>query len=441
MIENKKYQPLLLSSLAAVSTFLSFSTFSSENKFKTLKSYNDNSSNQPLRNKLNNSFKESAGSIEAANKTKFTNKKISVDEDVVLSAKKENPKVISHSVVSGDNLISILRSFGISASTVTDIIYSSKGNKKPFKVNIGDRIVADLGITYKDNPKVIIEPKGSRYFYEIKKEKNRFLIEEVEHAVNKVKNSVSFKVDNNFYTSAKNNSLSSADASIIHNVLKSKVDFSKIKKGTEVKAVIERSYVNGSVVGSNDILFASIKVNNKTYKAYLWSEGDENGYYDENGNSLTASFLRHPVKNPRITSNYNPNRLHPILKIVRPHNGVDYGGPTGTPIYAIGDGKIIHAGKRGGFGNTVMIKHNGGIQTLSAHMNSIKKGVYVGKSVKKGEVIGYIGQTGLSTGPHLHFEMRVNGKLQNPRTYPLPMSSKVKDLNGFKEHIKNFNYR
>tara|TARA_E500000075_G_C6824635_1_gene237239 strand:- start:179 stop:682 length:504 start_codon:yes stop_codon:yes gene_type:complete len=128
---------------------------------------------------------------------------------------------------------------------------------------------------------------------------------------------------------------------------------------------------------------------------------------------MRKQFLRAPIDFYRISSRFDRKRLHPIFKKVRPHLGTDYAAPTGTPIYSTGDGKIIFKGKKGGYGNTIIIKHGNIYSTLYAHMSKFKKGMRVGKKVKQKEIIGYVGSTGYSTGPHVHYEFRVRGKHKN----------------------------
>ncbi|HRP88369.1 MAG TPA: M23 family metallopeptidase [Gammaproteobacteria bacterium] len=140
---------------------------------------------------------------------------------------------------------------------------------------------------------------------------------------------------------------------------------------------------------------------------------------------MRKAFLRAPVDFTRVSSNFNPNRLHPVLKTRRPHQGVDYAARTGTPIMAAGDGRVISAGVNGGYGKAVVLQHGGNVTTLYAHMSRIAPGMRAGRKVRQGEIIGYVGMTGLASGPHLHYEYRVNGVHKNPRTVELPKADPV----------------
>ena len=139
---------------------------------------------------------------------------------------------------------------------------------------------------------------------------------------------------------------------------------------------------------------------------------------------MRKAFLRTPVDFRRISSRFG-KRKHPVLSGIRMHKGVDYSAPTGTPIKAAGDGKVIHKGTKGGYGRTIIIQHGGRYSTLYAHMSSYRKGIYIGKRVKQGQVIGYVGSSGRATGPHLHYEFRVNGVHRNPLTVKLPNAQPI----------------
>jgi murein DD-endopeptidase MepM/ murein hydrolase activator NlpD len=148
-------------------------------------------------------------------------------------------------------------------------------------------------------------------------------------------------------------------------------------------------------------------------------------YYSEDGRSMRKAFLRSPVDFRRISSTFQRERDHPVLGKKRPHRGVDYAASTGTPIKAAGDGKVIFRGSKGGYGNTVVLQHGGNITTLYAHMSSYRKGVTSGSRVKQGQIIGYVGKTGMATGPHLHYEFRINGAHRNPLTVKLPDAAPI----------------
>ncbi len=152
-------------------------------------------------------------------------------------------------------------------------------------------------------------------------------------------------------------------------------------------------------------------------------DGDAD-YYTPEGRSVRKAFIRAPVEFTRISSSFNPNRRHPVLNTIRAHRGVDYAAPTGTPVMAAGDGRVEFRGVNGGYGNAVVLRHGGNISTLYGHLSRFG-GYRNGSRVGQGDIIGYVGQSGLATGPHLHYEYRVNGVHQNPRTVSLPPADPV----------------
>lgn len=212
------------------------------------------------------------------------------------------------------------------------------------------------------------------------------------------------------------------------------VDFFGLQKGDSFKAIYQKLTVDGKVVGIKRITSAWFKHYGKDIYAF-WYEPDSTGkvadYFDDAGNSLRRAFLKAPLKFSRISSHFTGSRFHPVLKIYRAHHGVDYAAPKGTPVYAIGDGVVIAAGYSGGAGNLVKIKHNSVYTTQSCHFSKIAAGIRPGVRVKQGQLIGYVGSTGLSTGPHLDFRFYKNGtpinplKVESPPTNPVPPSYKA----------------
>ena len=205
------------------------------------------------------------------------------------------------------------------------------------------------------------------------------------------------------------------------------VDFAQdIRQGDEFDVIYEQKVVNGKAVGNGPILSARFTNRGKTYTAVRYTNKQGNSsYYTADGNSMRKAFIRTPVDFARISSKFSMGRKHPILNKIRAHKGVDYAAPRGTPIKAAGDGKVLLAGRRGGYGNTVIIQHGNTYRTLYGHMQGFAKGVKTGSSVKQGQVIGYIGTTGLSTGPHLHYEFQVNGVHVDPLGQKVAMADPI----------------
>jgi murein DD-endopeptidase MepM/ murein hydrolase activator NlpD len=200
------------------------------------------------------------------------------------------------------------------------------------------------------------------------------------------------------------------------------VDFQNdLRLGDQFELLFERTTrINGDFAGYGAILGASLVVNGREYQAFRWvnpSTGKA-GYYDDEGRSLKRRFLRSPLKMeaPRITSRFSRARMHPVYRTVRPHLGVDYGAPHGTPVVAVADGTVVSAGWAGGGGNQVRLRHSGNIETYYLHLSRFAGGVRAGARVSQGQVIGYVGATGTATGPHLDYRFRRNGVFVNPLT-------------------------
>lgn len=206
---------------------------------------------------------------------------------------------------------------------------------------------------------------------------------------------------------------------------RSSVDFKRqIQKDNKIAIIYERKYRLGKYYGSPNIKAATINL--KDENKYIIKHQDGN-FYDLKGNSLSKYLLTVPLTYKRISSHFSSGRKHPILGYKRPHLGTDYAAPRHTPIYAAGKGKVIFAGKKGGYGNTVIIQHDDGYRTLYGHMHKIDKSIKTGMYVAQGRKIGSVGSTGLSTGPHLHFGLYKNGNAVNPQKYLKIATSKLKE--------------
>ena len=199
-----------------------------------------------------------------------------------------------------------------------------------------------------------------------------------------------------------------------------------IRSGDHFHVIYESHFLGDKWLSDGNILAAEFTTQGNTYRAVRFE--DESGdvsFYTPEGDSMLGTFLRSPVEFSRISSRFG-KRKHPILKTWRAHNGVDYAAARGTPIRSTADGKVVHVGKKGGYGRTVIINHAGRFSTLYAHMNGYAKGLKSGARVKQGQTIGYVGSSGLATGPHLHYEFRVDGVHRNSLTYKTPKANSIK---------------
>ncbi len=200
-----------------------------------------------------------------------------------------------------------------------------------------------------------------------------------------------------------------------------------IRSGDNYYIQWEEIWQDGEFVTDGEIIVAEFNNDGRQHQAIRFvDDTGRSDYFTPKGDSVRKAFLRSPV-DFRVSSSFNPNRLHPVLKTRRPHRGVDYAAPHGTPIKASGDGKVIFRGVKSGYGNVVILQHGGNITTLYAHMSRFASSVRAGSRVRQGQTIGYVGATGMVTGAHLHYEYRLNGVHRNPRTVKLPQAEPIAD--------------
>lgn len=203
------------------------------------------------------------------------------------------------------------------------------------------------------------------------------------------------------------------------------IDFYRIQKGDRFEVLFVENYVDGKSIGVDRVLASTFTHFGKPIKAYYFESENEKGYFDEEGNNLKKAFLQAPVKFSRISSGYTMRRFHPVQKRYKAHLGTDYAAPTGTPIYAVGDGVITQARYKSNNGNYVKMRHNSVYETQYLHMSKIASGIKPGVRVSQGDVIGYVGSTGLATGPHVCFRFWKNGKQVDHRREELPPSEPI----------------
>lgn len=243
------------------------------------------------------------------------------------------------------------------------------------------------------------------------------------------------RIESSLFAAADKAGMPESVAIQLTEIFGSDIDFHReLQKGDEFKVVYEDLTLEGRSARSGRVLAVEFVNNNKPYKAYWFTpSGNRNaGYYNEEGRSLKKSFLRSPLAFSRISSGFTPRRFHPIQQRWKAHNGVDYAAPTGTPIMATASGTVKFSGWQNGYGNFVEIQHHSGYSTAYAHLSRFGKGVKVGQKVEQGDVIGYVGATGWATGPHLHYEFRVNRVPKNPLSITVAQAEPL-DRNSFGE--------
>ncbi|KJR42945.1 metalloendopeptidase-like membrane protein [Candidatus Magnetoovum chiemensis] len=214
------------------------------------------------------------------------------------------------------------------------------------------------------------------------------------------------------------------------------IDFTDLKKGDSFAVVLEELYVDSFFKGFGNILFASFTNDGKTYELVKFTIDGKTDYFRADGSTLKKTLMRAPLMYRYVSSTFTNSRFHPILKIYRPHHGVDYVAPTGTPVSAAGDGKVTFRGWKNGYGNFVTIKHEGGYETCYGHLSKFGEDITAGSTVTQGQIIGYVGQTGYATGPHLDYRVSLNGEFLNPLTMTLPaIPISAKHLSSFNKYV------
>jgi len=229
-------------------------------------------------------------------------------------------------------------------------------------------------------------------------------------------------IDSSLFQAAESARISDGVALKLANVFAWDIDFVlDIREGDRFTAIYEQIYQDGKYLRDGELLAAEFVNDGKVYRAVRFvNDAGVAGYYAPDGKPMRKAFLRAPVEFTRVSSVFNPHRLHPILNLIRGHMGTDYAAPIGTPVHAAGEGRVSFAGTRGGYGNALILAHTDGISTLYGHMSRFARNLHVGSHVQQGDVIGYVGMTGLATGPHLHYEYLLNGVHKDPQTVKLP---------------------
>lgn len=240
---------------------------------------------------------------------------------------------------------------------------------------------------------------------------------------------VAGEIKSSLYLALKEQKVSDLLALKLAEVYAWQIDFYKIYKGDKFKVLFEEEYVNDEFIGVGKIIAADFQQKGYDYYAFYFEQDGKEEFFDEEGKSLQKTFLKSPLKFSRVTSGYSRKRYHPVLHRFKAHLGTDYAAPTGTRIYAVGDGTITEARYKRNNGNYVKIRHNGTYSTQYLHMSKIAKGIRPGVKVKQKQVIGYVGSTGLATGPHVCFRFWKNGAQINHRKQKFPSSHPVSDEN------------
>ena len=337
-------------------------------------------------------------------------------------------KEIEYLIQNNDSVEKILKKFDINKADMKNISIELK-EKKLTNIYAGRKLSMVLKKTQDGLNSIVslVYPTSNISYIEIRKGKNRFLIKENFLQLYKKEVVVKNKIENNLYSAA-------VEAGIEPNIIVEfarifgfEVDFQRdIRKEDWFEILYERFEDDNNIVqDTGKIIYASMYVNGKEINLYSFKDSNEIGHYDIKGRSIVKSLMKTPINGARLSSRFGM-RKHPILGYNKMHRGTDFAAPSGTPIMASGSGTVTRARWCGGGGNCIKIKHNSTYQTVYAHMKSFAGGIKEGKKVKQGQIIGYVGSTGMSTGPHLHYEVIVNGKKVNSQKLKWPSGKILK---------------
>ena len=370
------------------------------------------------KNKVNdNNFKEVLKTNEFLNLTNYFSSKINSPYEEIKYVIKNN-----------DSIEKILKNYNIKNEDIKEISVKLK-EKKLSNIYSGRK----LSLIYKklqNNTNTVVNlvyPVNNTSSIEIRKSQNNFIVKE--NILQLYKKEVVIKniIKNNLYSSAINAGVEPNIIVEFARIYGFEVDFQRdIRKGDWFEILYEKfEDDNSKVRDTGKIIYASMYVNGEEINLYNFKDKNEEEYYDIKGKSITKSLMKTPINGARLSSSYGM-RKHPILGYNKMHRGTDFAAPSGTPIMASGSGTVTRARWCGGGGNCVKIKHNSTYETIYAHMKAFAKGIKEGRKVRQGQIIGYVGSTGMSTGPHLHYEVVVNGKKVNSQRLKLPSGKTLK---------------
>ena len=342
-------------------------------------------------------------------------------------------------IKSGDNLSLLFPRVGLSARDVYNVAQTGDAIKPLLNLKPGQTL--RFGLRHDEEGKVMLQKLELKLspveMLQLTATDTGFETKTVTRDIDKQQKQVAGQIESSLFEAGLKSGMSDKLIMELAYVFGWDIDFAlDLRQGDSFKVIFEEAYLDGKKFDDGDILAAEFTNRGTTFRAIRYTDAEGNShFYTPSGESMRKTFNRTPVHFSRISSKFNPNRKHPVLKTSRPHRGVDYAAATGTPILATGDGKVDFIGTKGGYGRTVILSHGGKYTTLYAHMSRFKKGLKNGQRVKQGQTIGYIGSSGLATGPHLHYEFRVNGVHHNPLTVALPKadSLNVKYMADFKQ--------
>ncbi|MFT6906003.1 MAG: murein DD-endopeptidase MepM/ murein hydrolase activator NlpD [Oleiphilaceae bacterium] len=351
---------------------------------------------------------------------------VTTNKSLTIIDKSKNENWHSFNIKSGDTLSDLFMKAGFNDKQMYKVIYSHSDNKQLTRIFPGEQI-AFLSDDKNELEKIklVRSPVESSLF--TRNDSGKFYFSKVSRQPDIHISYSEGTIDSSLFLAGQKAGLAESQIMELANIFGWDIDFIlDIREDDKFNLIYEELYLDGEKYKNGKILAANFTNQGKTFSAVLYDEqSGSSNYFTPNGVSMRKAFIRTPVDFARISSHFNLKRKHPILHKIRAHRGTDYAASYGTPIRATGDGKVINARNKGGYGRTVIIQHGSKITTLYAHLSKYARGVKEGRRVKQGQVIGYIGSSGLASGPHLHYEFRVNGVHKNPLKVKLPHAQPI----------------
>ena len=325
----------------------------------------------------------------------------------------------------GDSLAAIFSREGLSAKALQQVLAAGKEARQLRRLYPGDT----LKIAQDDQGTLIklVYPVDNTHTLKITRDGAGYTARTLEQTLERRVAHAGGTVNASFYLAAKRAGLPEKVIMQLTDIFGWDIDFAMdIRAGDSFSVLYNQIYLNGEKVDDGNIVAAEFINRGKVFRAVRFDTGHGHAdYYTPDGKSMRKAFLRTPVKYTRISSRFSRHRYHPLLHRIRPHWGVDYAAPRGTPVRATGDGKVVWKGRRGGYGKVIMLQHGRKYRTVYAHLSHYARSLHLHGFVKQGQVIGYVGMTGLATGPHLHYEFHVNGVHRNPLKVKLPHAAPI----------------
>lgn len=360
--------------------------------------------------------------------------KLNEDEDNASPTEEESAwKTIT--TKSGDTLGSLFRQVGLSQKTLQNVLNKNKyaKNLANIKPNQTMRFLIEDNILEK-----LIFPLDATQYLLVYRDKDNYLTKIKERDMESHNQYVTATIKGSLYSTAKRMNISYKLIQQMVDIFNWEFDFAKeVRQGDQFSMVYNAFYIDDSLVKTGEILAVIYESRGQVHQAVLHVNADgSSNYYTPEGNSLKKAFSRYPLQFSHISSTFSLSRYHPVLHYRRAHKGVDLAAPIGTPIHATGDGRIEIIGRQNDYGNMIKLNHNKTYSTVYGHLLRFQKGLSRGDTVKRGQIIGYVGQSGLATGPHCHYEFHINHQPKNPTTIKLPMADPISSREKATFHAK-----